>query len=72
MKEHTLKYLKDNIKSSDSFSWNEVTVKTVGQWLCGMNYHLAEEPFSQDFLCNVAYNSRDCMWGILWLQLQHT
>lgn len=41
----------------------------IGQYLCGINSDLARAPFSEEFLCNVAFNSDKCMSLILWLQL---
>jgi len=45
------------------------TIKLVGRVLCGENWKLAENPFSQAFLENVAYNSDNSFKLIIWLQL---
>jgi len=72
MKEVTQKFLNvkvqewlASIKRSD-----ELTVENVGSALCGMNWELATKPFSEAFLCNVAYNGSGSFHAVLWLQLQ--
>ena len=47
------------------------TVKLVGRVLCGQNWKLAENPYSQAFLENVAYNSNVSFKLVLWLQLNY-
>lgn len=64
-----MQVLEERIKKS--FDIEEVTVKRVGSLLCGENWHLAEKPFSLEFLNNVKYNSLRSMPCILWLQLNH-
>jgi hypothetical protein len=44
-------------------------IEYAGQFLCGTNGKLAKEPFNEEFICNVAFNSTQCMPVILWLQL---
>jgi hypothetical protein len=64
-------HLRKQISKSESFPYDDVTVERVQYWLCGENRILAEKPFSQEFLENVAYNSDESMKGVIWLQLKH-
>ena len=61
----TLAKLEERILTNEIFGYKEVTVKTVGLFLCGMDAELANQPFSQEFLENVAYNSKESMHAIL-------
>jgi hypothetical protein len=61
--------LEKKILEKDNFPYTSVTVETVGQFLHGQNAFLAKEPFSVEFLTDVAYNSPASMRCILWLQL---
>lgn len=75
MKDYTIKHLEEVLEGmipSGTFPFSVITVETVGKWLCGMNWKLAEQPFSSEFLCNVAYDAPECMYGIIWLQLNYT
>ena len=47
----------------------DVTVENVGKMLCGVNWELAKKPFSKEFIENVAYNSTNSFYLVLWLQL---
>ena len=69
----TLEYIENKVEIYLSGYFNkktEVTIKKVGQLLCGSNWKLAKNPTSKEFLENVAYNSPDSMILILWLQLK--
>lgn len=68
---HTITFLEDKILNNDRFPTTTITVETVGRFLCGVNWELAKNPFSKEFLENVAYNSSESMQAILWLQLNH-
>jgi hypothetical protein len=46
-----------------------ITQKRVANMLCGENAHLAENPFSKEFLENVSYNSNRSFKLVLYLQL---
>ena len=47
----------------------DVTVENVGKMLCGVNWELAKKPFSKEFIENVAYNTTNSFYLVLWLQL---
>ncbi len=66
-----INYLCEKVKESGKFPTG-VTYETLGHYLCGSaNWELVKEPFSQEFLCNVVYNSKDSMYAILLLQLSY-
>jgi len=66
-----IEYLKKKIESLEMIGGCEVTPDSVASLLCGENDHLANDPFSTEFLTNVMYNSPWSMYGILYLQLLH-
>jgi hypothetical protein len=47
------------------------TVENIGKMLHGMNWELAKDPFSKQFLENVAYNSSESFHLVLYLQYTH-
>jgi hypothetical protein len=67
--EETIKYLQTELKESDSFKYCEMTTEDIGYVLCGENWELAKEPFSEEFLCNVAYNNTSSYQAVILLQL---
>jgi hypothetical protein len=69
---HTISFLEGQIINNELFGTTTVNVETVGRFLCGVNWELAKKPFSKEFLENVAYNSTESMYAILWLQLTQT
>lgn len=67
--EHVIQFLKESIliqHRADNITTDEVAVL-----LCGENKALAENPFSEEFLKNVAYNSDNSKNLILYLQLSY-
>jgi len=71
MKEHTLKHLHNRILLFDSYPYTEITKENIAKWLCGENYKFADNPYSTEFLCNVAFNSGDSLAGVIYLQLSY-
>lgn len=47
------------------------TVENIGKMLHGMNWELAKDPFSKQFLENIAYNSKESFHLVLYLQYTH-
>jgi hypothetical protein len=45
----------------------EPTVKSVGQYLCGVNWELAKRPRSTAFLNNIQYNGESSFYPLVWL-----
>lgn len=50
----------------------EVTLESVGRMLCGVNWQIAKNPLSIDFISNIAFNSSKSFYPVLWLQLSYT
>jgi hypothetical protein len=51
---------------------NKLTVKNIGSFLCGINWELALDPFSEEFLNNVAHNGEESKPFVAYLQEQAT
>lgn len=68
-----IEYLSDRLSKCDRYPWRHLPISyhLVAEWLCGVNYTLADNPFSKEFLANVAYNSSESMIGVLYLQMCH-
>jgi ribosomal protein S8 len=63
--------LEGKIMNNKNYSFSKISEEYLGLFLCGVNYELAENPFSKEFLENVAYNSKDSFHAVLWLQLNY-
>lgn len=67
--DYTLEKLK---KETEEIINMPATIENIGHFLCGgANWELAKEPFSKEFLCNVAYNHSRCYEVVMFLQLTH-
>jgi hypothetical protein len=66
-----LEDLEEKILENKNYTYTNISIENLGMFLCGVNHELAKNPFSKDFLENVAYNSKDSMYAILWLQLNY-
>ena len=67
--EETIRFLQAELKKSDLFKHCEMTTEDIGNVLCGINWELAKKPFSEEFLCNVAYNKPESFQAVMLLQL---
>jgi hypothetical protein len=47
----------------------EVTIETIGRFLCGESWELAKHPFKMQFLEHVAYNGPRSFKLVMYLQL---
>lgn len=68
---NTLEQLEERILANENYTYKKVTVENLGQFICGVNWKFAYEPFSREFLNNVAFNTDSSMAAIIWLQLNH-
>jgi hypothetical protein len=66
----TISYLEEKVRDIDLLSQTDLSTQSLGSFLCGENWELANYPFSKEFLTNVAYNGKDSMHIILLLQLR--
>ena len=49
-----------------------LTIKSIGSFLCGENWEWARDPFSKEFLNNVAYNGEESKILVTYLQERAT
>ena len=66
-----LDYLKKWISETYDIPVDKISHKNVSSLLCGENADLGKNPFSQEFLENVAYNSEKSFALVLYLQLTY-
>ena len=66
-----LEYLKERISDMYDIPIDKISHKNVSSLLCGENADLAKNPFSQEFLENVVYNSDKSFALVLYLQLTY-
>lgn len=70
----TKDYLEERVTEvlSEYFGRNTMpTVENIGKMLHGINWELAKDPFSKEFLENVAYNASESFYLVLYLQYTH-
>lgn len=65
----TISHLQNRVQEETGIL--DISVESVGLFLCGVNYRLAEKPFSPEFLQNVAYNGGRSFAAVIWLQLNY-